>query len=107
MNKVLEWSMEYLKNKPVTDVLLLAMLAIIWFSGEKRDKSAAEAHRMVHSLMNERDDRDDRRTDKLISLLTGIKQEVRHTTAAVKQTSPRVEYDADVIDAKEERESEP
>ena len=83
---------DYLKGKPIADVLLLALLGVVvvQMNGQREDEkvrreSIGESHKMFHDVLKEKDERDDRRTELLLSVLTGIKQE----TKAVKQEAQK------------------
>ena len=76
---------EYLGKQPFQNVLTAALLGVIVWAQMDRRQQASESHSMFHQVLKERDERDDRKTEQLISLMTGLKTEQKKTTAAVKE----------------------
>lgn len=83
LGPVITFLADYLKNKPFTDVLLVIGIGVfLWMDWGHRE-TAKDAHAMVRQVLHERDEREDERTDKVIAALTGVKNEVKRTTAEV------------------------
>jgi hypothetical protein len=87
LEPILKFFAEYLKNKPFTDVLLIVGIGVFLWIDYGHRQSAGEAHSMVRQVLHERDDREDSRTDKIITALTGIKTEQKKTRVTIEETA--------------------
>lgn len=92
INSIVDFLKEYLKNKPFTDLLMLVGIGVFLWMESEHGKRADHAHSRVKEILAARDEaeekraeRDDERTDKIIAVLTGVKQEVKKNTAATRE----------------------
>jgi thymidylate synthase len=83
LGELLKPIVDYLKGQPFNNVLIAALLGVIVWAQMDRREQARESHNTFHQVLKERDARDDKKTDQLISVLTGVRQEQKKTTAAV------------------------
>lgn len=113
LTKVLEFFTEYLKGKPITDVLLIVLIGqAIWVESVRRgatDKAHDMVRTVIKDIRTENDDnmraaREEARdnADRLVSVLTDIKRVAKQTavnTAEVSAKLPEV-GDAKKVDDK-------
>lgn len=95
---------DYLKGQPFQNVLTAILLLMLggmgyfqWDDAVARRKQTKEAHELVHTILQERDakekevqDRIDNQNERLISVLMGVKQEQKKTTAAVQEATVQI-----------------
>jgi hypothetical protein len=108
IDTIAKFLVEYLKNKPFTDVLIIILILCTVGMYVVHRMDAKEAHSMVHAVLKERDAREDERakeqrdanehnTDRIVSIMTGVKKEVTKTgailTGDAKVVSPDKEKD--------------
>jgi hypothetical protein len=107
---------EWAKNRPVTDLLLVMMLGM--FAADRyyettyrepaRASRAAEAHKVMREVIQDHDALAERNADRIVSVLTGVKQEQKKTTAAVNSIPEAAAVAAKVIvEQKEAKPAEP
>lgn len=76
-HSIVSWFGEYLENKPITDLLLILGIAGYVWSEDRHTKIATDAHQMTREAFRDRDESNERNTDKIISALSGVKMEVK------------------------------
>lgn len=89
---IVEFFVSYLKDRPITDCLLICFIGVFLWMEQAHTTRTKEAHTVLHSILQERDANEEKRTEanernteRIISALTGVKQEVKKNTAATKE----------------------
>ena len=74
---ILDFLASYLKDKPFTDALMVILIGVFIWSESNHGRRTDRAHDTMREVMQERDEANERNTDRIISALTGVKQEVK------------------------------
>lgn len=89
--ELLKLLVEYLKGQPFMNVLVVLLLGAFCadryyettYREPARAARAAEAHKVMREVIADHDAVAERNADRIVSVLTGVKQEQKKTTAAV------------------------
>ena len=87
LSKVTDFFVEYLKNKPFTDVLLVLLIGVFIWNETNHTERTDKAHLHFKEYAAEHDAAAERNTDKIIEALTGIEKQQKKTTAAVQEVA--------------------
>jgi hypothetical protein len=97
LSSIVQFFADYLKGKPITDVLLIVFIAVFLWIEKGHGERTTEAHQVLHKILQERDaneqlrtDSNERNTKLIVTALTGVKQEMKANTAEVKKTTVAV-----------------
>jgi len=96
---IIDFLVSYLREKPFSDALMCILIGVFMWSEANHGARTDKAHGSLREVMKERDEANERNTDKIIAALTGVKQEVKKlpqaTVAAQKMVSDEAASAAD------------
>jgi len=87
IDKIVAFFAEYLKGRPITDVLLIVLIGqAIWVESVRRG-ATDHAHDVMRSYLRDVRDEADKNADRLVSVLTDIKHDQKKAVEAAKTTA--------------------